>query len=106
MMREVLTRRFSRLQREAGTDDAEAWPDLVLIDGGASTGSTIKGPVRLKNNDYFVLGGSLGGINSAVAAGVIPEVKAWAPIVPGGQLPGATVDASRDRTVALGREKK
>lgn len=34
MMREVLTRRFSRLQREAGDEDGEAWPDLVLIDGG------------------------------------------------------------------------
>ena len=33
MMREVLTRRFSRLVREA--EDAKArWPDLVLIDGG------------------------------------------------------------------------
>lgn len=34
--------------------------------------------------DYFIVGGSLGGINSAVAAGVMPEVTAWAPIVPGG----------------------
>jgi excinuclease ABC subunit C len=33
MMREVLTRRFSRLVREA--EDAKAkWPDVVLIDGG------------------------------------------------------------------------
>jgi excinuclease ABC subunit C len=43
MMREVLTRRFSRLVKEAGargeaeaTDDGVGpWPDLVLIDGGA-----------------------------------------------------------------------
>ncbi len=41
MMREVLTRRFSRLLREHGDqrdgDEAETamWPDLVLIDGGA-----------------------------------------------------------------------
>jgi len=41
MMREVLTRRFSRLIREHGDkrNDEEAdqamWPDLVLIDGGA-----------------------------------------------------------------------
>ena len=40
MMREVLTRRFSRLIREADEEansDAEAypdWPDLVIIDGG------------------------------------------------------------------------
>ncbi len=33
MMREVLTRRFSRLVREA--DDSKVrWPDLVLVDGG------------------------------------------------------------------------
>jgi excinuclease ABC subunit C len=35
MMREVLTRRFSRLIKENETDEARAkWPDLVLIDGG------------------------------------------------------------------------
>ncbi len=33
MMREVLTRRFSRLVREA-EDTKAKWPDLVLIDGG------------------------------------------------------------------------
>jgi excinuclease ABC subunit C len=39
MMREVLTRRFSRLLKEEGERDEEAidstWPDLVLVDGGA-----------------------------------------------------------------------
>ena len=39
MMREVLTRRFTRLLKEEGGRDPEAestaWPDLVLIDGGA-----------------------------------------------------------------------
>ncbi|HSI40592.1 MAG TPA: excinuclease ABC subunit UvrC [Xanthobacteraceae bacterium] len=38
MMREVLRRRFARLQREApsppATEEDAAWPDLVLIDGG------------------------------------------------------------------------
>ena len=35
MMKEVLTRRFSRLVKEAAEDDAKAkWPDLALIDGG------------------------------------------------------------------------
>lgn len=43
MMREVLTRRFSRLLKETeaempagepGTEDMPQWPDLVLIDGG------------------------------------------------------------------------
>ena len=43
MMREVLTRRFSRLLKEQGeargdeqAKDVQAWPDLVLIDGGAA----------------------------------------------------------------------
>ena len=35
MMREVLTRRFTRLVKESGEDEAKAkWPDLALIDGG------------------------------------------------------------------------
>jgi excinuclease ABC subunit C len=35
MMREVLTRRFARLAREDPDRHSDAWPDLVLIDGGA-----------------------------------------------------------------------
>ena len=35
MMREVLGRRFSRLQREDPERTAGQWPDLVIIDGGA-----------------------------------------------------------------------
>jgi len=35
MMREVLTRRFARLVREDPGRETGAWPDLVLIDGGA-----------------------------------------------------------------------
>ncbi|TPE50528.1 excinuclease ABC subunit UvrC [Amaricoccus solimangrovi] len=35
MMREVLTRRFSRLVKEDPDRRSDAWPDLVLIDGGA-----------------------------------------------------------------------
>ncbi|WP_306249614.1 excinuclease ABC subunit UvrC [Parvularcula sp. IMCC14364] len=34
MMREVLTRRFSRLLKE-DTPGSETWPDLIVIDGGA-----------------------------------------------------------------------
>ena len=55
MMREVLTRRFSRLLREDARDDVEkpgkdgdqaddalmgAWPDIIFIDGGAGQLST------------------------------------------------------------------
>jgi excinuclease ABC subunit C len=35
MMREVLGRRFSRLQREDPDRSSGQWPDLVVIDGGA-----------------------------------------------------------------------
>ena len=35
MMREVFERRFGRALREDPGRDAESWPDLVLIDGGA-----------------------------------------------------------------------
>ena len=35
MMREVLTRRFARLAKEDPDRQSGAWPDLVLIDGGA-----------------------------------------------------------------------
>ena len=39
MMREVLTRRFGRLLKETEDEDGgrgDSWPDLVLIDGGAT----------------------------------------------------------------------
>lgn len=39
-----------------------------------------------KDVRYYQIGGSLGGINTAVAAAVIDEVTAWAPVVPGGGL--------------------
>jgi excinuclease ABC subunit C len=35
MMREVLSRRFSRLAKEDPDRQSDAWPDVVLIDGGA-----------------------------------------------------------------------
>jgi excinuclease ABC subunit C len=42
MMREVLTRRFSRLLKEDPARDQGAWPDLVLIDGGAGQLSAVQ----------------------------------------------------------------
>ena len=49
MMREVLTRRFSRLLKEQGEargdeqgKDVQAWPDLLLIDGGQGQLSAAK----------------------------------------------------------------
>ena len=43
MMREVLTRRFARLVKEDPDRRSGAWPDLVLIDGGAGQVSAAKG---------------------------------------------------------------
>ena len=42
MMREVMTRRFSRAQEEDPDRDGDNWPDLVLIDGGKGQMSVVK----------------------------------------------------------------
>jgi excinuclease ABC subunit C len=42
MMREVLTRRFSRLIKEDQDRSGGMWPDLILIDGGAGQLSTVE----------------------------------------------------------------
>jgi excinuclease ABC subunit C len=41
MMREVLGRRFARLQRETDDRGAQQWPDLVLLDGGGGQLSSV-----------------------------------------------------------------
>ena len=41
MMKEVLTRRFERLLKEDPERASEAWPDLLLIDGGAGQVSAV-----------------------------------------------------------------
>ena len=41
MMKEVLTRRFQRLLREDPDRQSDAWPDLLLIDGGAGQVSAV-----------------------------------------------------------------
>ncbi len=43
MMKEVLTRRFARLLKEDPDRETEAWPDLLLIDGGAGQVSAVHG---------------------------------------------------------------
>ncbi len=43
MMKEVLTRRFARLLKEDPDRETEAWPDLLLIDGGAGQVSAVAG---------------------------------------------------------------
>lgn len=42
MMKEVLTRRFQRLLKEDPERVSEAWPDLLLIDGGAGQVSAVR----------------------------------------------------------------
>ena len=41
MMKEVLTRRFARLLKEDPDRQSDAWPDLLLIDGGAGQVSAV-----------------------------------------------------------------
>lgn len=41
MMKEVLTRRFERLLKEDPNRESDAWPDLLLIDGGAGQVSAV-----------------------------------------------------------------
>ena len=43
MMKEVLTRRFTRLLKEDPDRESAAWPDLLLIDGGAGQVSAVNG---------------------------------------------------------------
>jgi excinuclease ABC subunit C len=42
MMREVLTRRFSRVLKDDADRSGGQWPDLVVIDGGAGHLSTVR----------------------------------------------------------------
>src|SRR5690606_3156553 len=41
MMKEVLTRRFTRLLKEDPERNSPSWPDLLLIDGGAGQVSAV-----------------------------------------------------------------
>ncbi len=89
MMREVMTRRFSRLAKEnadgpvpagADADDASfpAWPDVILIDGGQGQMSAVRGILN-----------ELGVADKVAAIGVAK---------------GADRDAGRERFFAEGRD--
>ena len=56
-MREVLTRRFERLLKEDPDRESEAWPDLLLIDGGAGQVSAVAAVmVELGVDDIAMIG--------------------------------------------------
>ena len=59
MVREVLTRRFSRLLKEDAPRESGTWPDLVLIDGGAGQLSSAEQVF----SDLGVTGVALGAIS-------------------------------------------
>ncbi len=46
MMKEVLSRRFKRLLKEDPGRESDAWPDLLLIDGGAGQVSAVREIMR------------------------------------------------------------
>jgi excinuclease ABC subunit C len=57
MMREVMTRRFERLLKEDPERKSDAWPDLLLIDGGAGQVSAVAGILsELGVNDIAMVG--------------------------------------------------
>jgi excinuclease ABC subunit C len=63
MMREVLTRRFERLLKEDPDRKSDAWPDLLLIDGGAGQVSAVGGILRELGVDDVAMVGVAKGID-------------------------------------------
>lgn len=57
MMREVLTRRFKRAQKEDPDQDKGMWPDLVLIDGGQGQLNAVMGVLEELGIDHVAVVG-------------------------------------------------
>ena len=55
MMKEVMTRRFKRLQKEDPDRKSGAWPDLLLIDGGAGQVSAVAQVMREQGVDDIAM---------------------------------------------------
>ena len=63
MMKEVLTRRFQRLLKEDPDRESPAWPDLLLIDGGAGQVSAVAGVLADLGVDDIALIGVAKGVD-------------------------------------------
>ncbi len=63
MMREVMTRRFERLLKEDPERKSDAWPDLLLIDGGAGQVSAVAGILSELGVDDLAMIGVAKGID-------------------------------------------
>ncbi|WP_298260021.1 excinuclease ABC subunit UvrC [uncultured Litoreibacter sp.] len=57
MMKEVLGRRFKRLQKEDPDRKTDMWPDLLLIDGGAGQVSAVRQIMREMNVEDIAMVG-------------------------------------------------
>lgn len=63
MMKEVLTRRFARLLKEDPDRQTDAWPDLLLIDGGAGQVSAVHAIMREMGVSDIAMAGVAKGID-------------------------------------------
>ncbi|WP_040818165.1 excinuclease ABC subunit UvrC [Litoreibacter arenae] len=63
MMKEVLQRRFKRLQKEDPERKTDMWPDLLLIDGGAGQVSAVREIMREMDVDDIAMVGVAKGVD-------------------------------------------
>jgi excinuclease ABC subunit C len=63
MMKEVLTRRFERLIKEDPERKTDAWPDLLLIDGGAGQVSAVESIMQEMGVDDIAMIGVAKGVD-------------------------------------------
>ncbi|SFR37258.1 excinuclease ABC subunit UvrC [Litoreibacter janthinus] len=63
MMKEVLLRRFKRLQKEDPERKSDMWPDLLLIDGGAGQVSAVREIMREMNVEDIAMVGVAKGVD-------------------------------------------
>ncbi len=79
MMKEVLTRRFARLLKEDPDRQSEAWPDLLLIDGGAGQVSAVHEIMAEMGVEDIAMVGVAKGQRPRPRQGGVPPAPASAP---------------------------